>query len=71
MGGAGGVAGAAANDQAAVGLATGCYFLDMVGGQVGAQVGGLALPAGAPITHHGAMVGDDAAPSFPFLGVVL
>jgi hypothetical protein len=71
VGGACGVAGAAADDEATSGAAARCHFLDVVGGEVGGGVGGLLGPAGAPVAEEGAMVGDDAASAFAFAGVVV
>jgi transcriptional regulator with XRE-family HTH domain len=71
VGGSGGVAGPAADHERPVGVATSAHFLDMVGGEVGGLVGGLASPPGAPVPHHGAVVGDHAATALAFLGVVV
>jgi hypothetical protein len=71
VGGSGGVAAAAADDQPAIRSASGCYFLHVVGGQVGAEVGGLAFPSWAPIAHDGAVVGDDALAAAAFCCVVV
>jgi hypothetical protein len=65
------VARATADDEAAIWPATGSYFLDVVGGEVGGWVGGLAFPPWAPVPHDGAVVGDDKAPSLSLSGVVV
>jgi hypothetical protein len=67
--GSGRVAGAAADDEAAAWAAPGCYFLDVVGAQVGRGVGGAALPARTPVAHDGAVVGHNATASLSFSGV--
>jgi hypothetical protein len=69
VGGPGRVAGAAADDQRTVGAATCCDFFDVVGGEVGGWVGWLLGPPWAPVTEHGAVVGDDPASALPLLGV--
>jgi hypothetical protein len=53
-----------------MGPATCCYFLDVVGGEVGRWVGGLTLPPGAPVAEEGAVVGDDAASALSLAVVV-
>jgi len=70
VGGSGGVAGAAADDEVASWVSAFGDFADVVGGEVGGLVGGLASPAGAPVADDGAMVGyhPGAAASF---GVVV
>jgi hypothetical protein len=70
VGGPSAVAGAAANNEAAIGWATAYDLSYVVGGQVGARVGGAALPPGAPVPDDGAVVGDEPAPALP-LGVVV
>jgi hypothetical protein len=43
VGGSGGVAAAASDDERTIGAATGCYLANVVGGEVGGRVGGSAL----------------------------
>src|SRR5215217_6264255 len=64
--GAGAVARPAANDEAAIGAASGCHLADVVGGQVGRGVRGAAFPSWAPVADDGAVVGDGltSAPAF-------
>jgi hypothetical protein len=57
----------------ATGVPTACYFLDVVGGEVGAEVGGaaeLGYPW-APVADDGAVVGDDALAAAAFCCVVV
>ena len=68
MGGSGGVAGPAADDQRAIGAAAACDLAYMVGGEVGRGVGGSTLPPGAPVAHHGTMVCDDSSSAFALVG---
>jgi hypothetical protein len=63
------VAAPAADDELAVGAAAGGDFADVVGGQVGGLVGGLAFPSGAPVADDGTMVGDDSSSAFALVGV--
>jgi hypothetical protein len=71
MRGPGGVARAAANDELAIRSAPPCDLADVVGGQVGGLVGGLAFPSWAPVADDGAVVGDDAASTLAFVVVVV
>ena len=52
MGGSRAVARAAANDQVTIGSAAACDLADVVGGEVGGGVGGLALPPWAPVASR-------------------
>jgi hypothetical protein len=70
VGGSGGVAGAAADDQRPECVTTSAYLPDVVGGEVGGRVGWLSGPAGAPVAEEGAVVGDQAAPALAFSVVV-
>jgi hypothetical protein len=65
------VAGPAADHEAAIGSAALGDFLDVVGGEVGREVGGLAFPPGAPVAHHGAVVRHYPTPTLAFSGVVV
>jgi hypothetical protein len=69
--GSGGVAGAAAHDEAAVWWSAFGDFANVVGGEVGGWVGGAALPSWAPVADDGAVVGDQALSTSAFLGVVV
>jgi hypothetical protein len=71
VGGSGRVAASATDHEFASGVASSCYLADVVGGQVGRGVGGAAFPAGAPVAHDPAVVGDRSASAFAFLGVVV
>jgi hypothetical protein len=71
VGGSGGVAGPAADDEASIGAASCCYLSYVVGGEVGRGVGGLACPAWAPVTEQAAVVGDHGGAASAFGGVVV
>jgi hypothetical protein len=64
------VAAPAADDQRAVGAATGGDLADVVGGEVGGGVGGMAFPPGAPVPDQGPVVGHHLAAAAP-LGCVV
>jgi len=70
LAGLGGVAGAAANDEAASWVSAFGDLADVVGGQVGGLVGWLASPSWAPIADDGAVVCHHAGAT-PSFGVVV
>jgi hypothetical protein len=72
VGGSCGVAGPAADNEAASWVSAFGYFADVVGGEVGGQVGWAAQlgDAWAPVADDGAVVGDDAFAAASF-GVVV
>jgi hypothetical protein len=51
--------------------ATCCDLADVVGGQVGRWVGGLALPPWAPVAEEGAVVGHDLTSALALARVVV
>jgi len=70
LAGLGGVAGAAADDEAASWVSAFGDLADVVGGQVGGLVGWLASPSWAPIADDGAVVCHHAGAT-PSFGVVV
>jgi hypothetical protein len=69
MGGTGGVAGPAANDERAIGAATSANLSNVVSGEVRARVGGLAFPSRAPVPDDGAVVSYDPGAASTLVGV--